>query len=95
MSQTLVEAAKVHRASAKPRVHAPRNVAAADLVRMPARRSARGEGKPAPNYNETALDHADRIVSRKNRQPFLGEVRRKSCSSLQDISAARSKSLCS
>lgn len=41
---------------------------------MPARRSSRAEGKPAPNYNENALDVADRIVGRKARQPFLGEV---------------------
>lgn len=42
---------------------------------MPARRSTRAQGKPAPNYNESALDLADRITSRKSRQPFLGEVR--------------------
>lgn len=53
----------------------PRARNAADLVRMPARRSTRAEGKPAPNYNENALDVADRVVSRKARQPFLGEVR--------------------
>ena len=41
---------------------------------MPARRSTRAQGKPAPNYNESALDLADRVVSRKSRQPFLGEV---------------------
>lgn len=42
---------------------------------MPARRSTRAQGKPAPNYNESALDLADRVTSRKSRQPFLGEVR--------------------
>ena len=42
---------------------------------MPARRSTRAQGKPAPNYNESALDLADRVVSRKSRQPFLGEVK--------------------
>ena len=42
---------------------------------MPARRSTRAQGKPAPNYNESALDLADRVASRKSRQPFLGEVR--------------------
>ena len=41
---------------------------------MPARRSTRAQGKPAPNYNESALDLADRVVSRKSRQPFLGNV---------------------
>ena len=42
---------------------------------MPARRSSRGQGKPAPNYNENALDVIDRVVNRKARQPFLGELR--------------------
>ena len=75
MSQVLVETSRVHRPAAKPRVPAARNAASADLVRLPARRSTRAQGKPAPNYNDAALDLADRIVSRKGRQPFLGEVR--------------------
>lgn len=56
---------------------------------MPARRSTRAQGKPAPNYNESALDLADRVVSRKSRQPFLGEVRGETVK----ISRARSASL--
>lgn len=41
---------------------------------MPARRSTRAQGKPAPNYNESAIELAERVISRKGRQPFLGEV---------------------
>ena len=73
MSQGLVESSRVRRPAPKPRVSTAR-CAASDLVRMPARRSTRAQGKPAPNYNESALDLADRVVSRKSRQPFLGEV---------------------
>ena len=75
MSQVLVETSRVRRAPAKPRVAATRNAEFADLIAIPARRSTRAQGKPAPNYNESALDLADRVVSRKGRQPFLGEVR--------------------
>ncbi|DBB01870.1 hypothetical protein WJX77_007017 [Trebouxia sp. C0004] len=75
MSQVLVETSKVRRAPAKPRVAAARNAASADLIAIPARRSTRAQGKPAPNYNESALDLADRVISRKGRKPFLGEVR--------------------
>ncbi|KAL3135633.1 hypothetical protein ABBQ38_006114 [Trebouxia sp. C0009 RCD-2024] len=75
ISQTLVDSSRVRRTAPKPRVPIARSAASADLVRMPARRSTRAQGKPAPNYNESALDLADRITSRKSRQPFLGEVR--------------------
>ena len=75
MSQVLVETSRVRRAPAKPRVAAARNTASAALIAIPARRSTRAQGKPAPNYNESALDLADRVISRKGRQPFLGEVR--------------------
>ncbi|KAL3158798.1 hypothetical protein ABBQ32_011525 [Trebouxia sp. C0010 RCD-2024] len=75
MSQVLVDSSRVRRTAPKPRLPTARSSASADLVRMPARRSTRAQGKPAPNYNESALDLADRVTSRKSRQPFLGEVR--------------------
>ncbi len=88
MSQVLAETSRVRRAPGKPRVVAVRNSTSVDLVRMPARRSTRAQGKPAPNYNESALDLADRVVSRKGRQPFLGEVRGK-CAAARCSSAIK------
>lgn len=70
-----MDSSRVRRPAPKLRAPSARSAASADLVKMPARRSTRAQGKPAPNYNESALDLADRVVNRKSRQPFLGEVR--------------------